>query len=288
MPNAKRLSKRWITYLLSGAIGLAALIWIGLPPALNAAGLHPHYDVPEMDLRGRRALIVTTSHDKLDPKGDATGVFASEMTAPYYAFLDAGMEVDIASIRGGPIPIEPISLKWPLRSPPDQRYLKDEQFKSRVMRSFDIEMVDISKYDIVFLAGGWGAAYDFAQSERLGAQISRAYAGGAVVGGVCHGPLGLIPAHAPDGSPLVAGRRVSAVTDKQIRELGIEITPKHPERDLRSAGARFESKTKFRDFFANHVVVDGRLVTGQNQNSGAETAHRMMEVVLAGSESASQ
>ena len=274
--------KRWFVYLPLGALVLAALVWLGVPQALTTFGLHPHYNVPEMDLSGRRALIVTTSHDTLDPEDDATGVFASEMTAPYYAFRDAGMEVDIASIEGGAIPVEPVSLRWPLISPPDRRYLDDPQFMSRVKRSFDIEFVDIEDYDIVFLAGGWGAAYDFAQSDVLGDQISRAYAFGAVVGGVCHGPLGLIPARAPDGAPLVEGRRISAVTDKQISELGITFTPRHPERDLRATGALFEADTGFRDFFANHVVVDGRLVTGQNQNSGAETAHRMMEVLLTG------
>ncbi|MEO0817972.1 MAG: type 1 glutamine amidotransferase domain-containing protein [Pseudomonadota bacterium] len=274
--------KRWFVYLPLVALVLAALVWFGLPRVLTAFGLHPHYTVPDMDLSGRRALILTTSHDTLDPVEDATGVFASEMTAPYYAFLDAGMEVDVASIEGGDIPVEPVSLRWPMISPPDRRYLKDPQFVSKVQRSFDIEFVDIENYDIVFLAGGWGAAYDFAQSDVLGDQITLAYASGAVVGGVCHGPLGLIPAKAPDGSPLVEGRRISAVTDKQIRELGITFTPKHPERDLRAAGALFEADTGFRDFFANHVVVDGRLVTGQNQNSGAETAHRMMEVVLEG------
>lgn len=273
--------KRWITYSLAGVLVVAGLVWFGLPRALTAFGLHAHYDVPEMDLSGRRALIVTTSHATLDPEGTATGVFASEMTAPYYAFLDAGMEVDIASIRGGDVPIEPASLRWPLISPPDRRYLGDQKFQSRVKRSFDIEMVDVEAYDIVFLAGGWGAAYDFAQSEVLGEQVSRAYTAGAVVGGVCHGPLGLIPARAADGSALVEGRRIAAVTDKQIRELGIDFTPKHPERDLRAAGALFEADTAFRDFFGNHVVVDGHLVTGQNQNSGAETAHRMMELVLA-------
>lgn len=273
--------RRWIAYLSAGVLVLGLLVWLGLPWALTAVGLHPHYDVPEMELSGRRALIVTTSHDTLDPEDDATGVFASEMTAPYYAFQDAGMEVDVASIRGGDVPIEPVSLRWPLMSPPDRRFVDDKQFLSKVEQSLAIETIDIADYDIVFLAGGWGAAYDFAQSDVLGEQISKAYAGGAVVGGVCHGPLGLIPARAQDGSPLVEGRRISAVTDKQIRELGISFTPRHPERDLRAAGAQFEADTAFRDFFANHVVVDGRLVTGQNQNSGAETAHRMMEVLLA-------
>jgi len=80
----------------------------------------------------------------------------------------------------------------------------------------------------------------------------------------------------------VEGRRVSSVKDKQIRELGIDLTPKHPERDLRAASALLEAETSFRDFFADHVVIDERIVRGQNQNSGAETAHRMMEVLLAG------
>ncbi|MDR6850855.1 putative intracellular protease/amidase [Sphingomonas sp. BE123] len=271
---------RWIAYLAVGALALSALVWFGLPSALTAMGLHPHYAIPKIDLAGRRALIITTSHATLDPAGDATGVFASEMTAPYYAFLDAGMDVDIASIKGGDIPIEPVSLRWPLRSPHDRRFLADPQFMAKVQQSLAIQNIDIDAYDIVFLAGGWGAAYDFAQSDMLGAQISRAYAGGAVVGGVCHGPLGLLAAKAPNGKPLVLGRRISAVTDKQIRELGISFTPKHPERDLRAAGALFGAETAYRDFFANHAAVDGRLVTGQNQNSGSETAHRMMEVAL--------
>jgi putative intracellular protease/amidase len=95
--------------------------------------------------------------------------------------------------------------------------------------------------------------------------------------------LGLLLAKDEAGKPLVKGRRLTAVTDKQVEELGIAITPQHPERELRSAGAAFESNTAFRDLFANHVVVDGRLVTGQNQNAGSETAQKMM-MVAGGSE----
>jgi putative intracellular protease/amidase len=203
------------------------------------------------------------------------------MTVPYYAFSDAGMEVDVASIKGGPIPIEGQSLRWPLASAADKRYLGDPAFQSNVQRSLEIGAVDIESYDIVFLAGGWGAAYDLGKSAVLGEKMTEAYANQAVIGGVCHGPLGLLNAKAPDGSPLLKGRRVSAVTDKQIEELGISHTPMHPERDLRAAGVLFEAESKFRDLFASYVVIDGRIVTGQNQNSAAETAHKMMEVVLA-------
>jgi putative intracellular protease/amidase len=74
----------------------------------------------------------------------------------------------------------------------------------------------------------------------------------------------------------VRNRRLTAVTNKQVEELGIDVTPLHPEREVRNAGARFESSTVFRDIFAVHVVEDGRLVTGQNQNTGPEVAARMM------------
>ena len=80
---------------------------------------------------------------------------------------------------------------------------------------------------------------------------------------------------------MIAGRHMTGVSDKQIEELGIEMTPLHPETELRRAGAIYESQTAFRDIFATHVVVDDeqRFVTGQNQNSGLETAHRMMQVI---------
>jgi putative intracellular protease/amidase len=137
----------------------------------------------------------------------------------------------------------------------------------------------MADYDIVFLAGGWGAAFDFGYSEPLAAKMTEANAQDKIIGGVCHGPLGLLNATAADGEPLVKGRKISAVTDKQVKELGIEATPQHPERELRGAGAEFESETRFRDPFANHWVVDGNLVTGQNQNAGPMVAREMMQIL---------
>jgi putative intracellular protease/amidase len=238
-------------------------------------------------LPGKRALIITTSHGVLaapgEIEGPATGVAASELTHPYYVFLDGGMDVDVASIRGGEIPIDPQTLSFIFKTPEDERYLNDAVAQAKVQNSIPITEVDIDQYDIVFLSGGWGAAYDLAQSPELAAQISESYYGDkeAIIGGVCHGVLGLVNARDRDGKLLIAGRRMTGVTDKQIKELGIEITPLHPETELRKAGVAFESQTAFRDFLATHVVVDEeqRFVTGQNQNSGLETAHNMMRVL---------
>ena len=262
------------TILLLGGL----FVWLGLPVLLRTLGLHPHYSGPVYSLPGKRALVITTSQATLGEGGKATGVFGSELTAPYYAFLDAGMQVDIASIKGGAVPLEPDSFLWLLAAPSDKRYLKDPQARAKVQASLPLDTLALSQYDIVFLAGGWGAAYDLGTSARLGEQITQAWAAGRVIGGVCHGPLGLLLAKDVTGAPLVQGKRLTAVTDRQVKQLGITQTPQHPERELRAAGALFESRSALLDPFANHTTVDGRLVTGQNQNAGVETAQTMLRV----------
>ena len=268
-------------------IALVTVLLVSLPTILHKAGLHPEYNGPTAELPGKRALIITTSHGVLaapgETEGPATGVMASEFTHPYYTFLDGGMEVDMASIRGGEIPIDPQTLRFMIRSPEDDRYLEDPIAQAKVKNSIPIADVDIDHYDIVFISGGWGAAYDLAQSPVLAAKVSESYYGdkAAVIGGVCHGVLGMVNARDRDGKLLIAGRRMTGVTDKQIKELGIELTPLHPETELRKAGVVFESQTAFRDIFATHVTADDeqRFVTGQNQNSGLETAHTMMQIL---------
>lgn len=254
------------------------------PPArvarrlVQRLGLHPEDTATsDVTLPDRRALVVATNHGTLDI-GKPTGVFASELTVPYYAFLDAGMLVDVASPAGGVIPVDPLSLKPVVRTAADDRFLADDELRCQVTESLPIGVLDMDDYDIVYLAGGWGAAFDFGTSEPLAAKITEANATGAVIGGICHGPLGLRNATTVGGHPLVEGRRVTGVTDKQVRELGIGSTPQHPETELRRMGARFESATRFRDPLANHWVVDGNLVTGQNQNAGPMVAREMLRL----------
>ena len=277
---------RRIVKVSLGAAVCIGFFLISLPTLVHEAGLHPEYSGLTVDLPGKRALIITTSHGVLAPvgetEGDPTGVAASEMTHPYYTFLDGGMDVDLASIKGGEIPIDPMTINRVVKTAEDERFLNDSIAMSKAKYSIPIADVDITAYDIVFISGGWGASYDLAQSPVLGEMVSDAYYGAkdAIIGGVCHGVLGLVNARTTDGSLLVAGRRMTGVTDKQIKELGIEVTPKHPETELRKSGAIFESQSAFRDVLATHVAVDDerRFVTGQNQNSGLETAHVMMQV----------
>lgn len=276
-----------LAIVFAALIALIGVFLLSLPTVLHSAGLHPKYHGATVELPGKRALVITTSHGVLaapgETQGKPSGVAASELTHAYYTFLDAGMQVDVASVKGGEIPVDPQTLLYMIRTPEDERFLSDSVLQAKANNSLLIDDVDFTDYDIIFLAGGWGAAYDLAQSPVLAEKVTQSYYGdkSAIIGGVCHGVLGLVNAKDRDGNLLIAGRRMTGVSDKQVKELGIEITPRHPETELRKAGAIYESQTAFRDLFATHVVVDDeqRFVTGQNQNSGLETSHRMMQVL---------
>ena len=280
--------KRKLLIALGVVASMMAVTALALPTILHTAGLHPEFQGELAGLLpGRRALIVTTSHDVLsapgETTGDQTGVMASELTHPYYSFLQSGLEIDVASIKGGRVPVDPQTLNFVVRTPEDERYMDDAVLQAKVTNSIAVADVDFTAYDIVFLSGGWGAAYDLGQSPVLGNKISEAYYSEKkpLIGGVCHGVLGLINARDSEGDLLIAGRKMTGVTDKQIKELGIEVTPLHPETELRKAGARFEANSAFRDVLATHTVVDEekRFVTGQNQNSGRETAQAMLALL---------
>ena len=278
--------KKKIFKIIATVLILVIVFFISLPTLLNKAWVHPYYDSKKYNFLDKKAVIISTSHSILSKPGETTGkltgVFASELTVPYYEFTDSGFEVDIASIKGGKIPIDPESFFYAVKTNSDTRYLEDPILKEKVENSILIDQLEIDNYDIVFISGGWGAAYDLGYSETLGEKISQAYYNpNSVIGGVCHGVLGFLNAKDSLGNLLIKNKRITGVTNKQIKELGIDFTPQHPEEELIKAGAIFESKTAFRDVLANLTIVDdeSKFVSGQNQNAGHETPQKMMEIL---------
>jgi len=230
---------------------------------------------------GRKALIITTSHAVLGDAGcadcDPAGVFAEEMTAPYYVFKDAGMEVTLASIQGGVVPINPEPCNSRLDS--DQRFCHDPSAQEDAHNSPSITDVNFCDYDIIFMAGGWGAAWDLGASDELAAKLTRAYTNpDQFLGSVCHGALGFVRATKPDGSLLPEGLHMTGVSNRQIEALGIaSITPMHPEEELKRAGAIYEvNHGVFSDLRQNLVVIEGNIVTGQNQEASCQAPQELM------------
>jgi len=280
--------KKTLLKIGAASIALLAAFIVALPTVMHSLGLHPEYTGETHQLpAGIRALIVTTSHGVLnapgETTGEATGIAISELTHPYYSYLDAGMKIDVASIKGGQVPVDPNGMRRTVITVEDKRYLNDPALIAKVENSLRIDDVDFNQYDVIFLVGGWGASYDLGYSDVLANKIGEAYYGPKepLIGSVCHGALGLINVKDREGNKLIAGRAMTGVTDKQIKELEIELTPQHPETELRKAGAIFESQTAFRDVFATHVAIDTeqRFITGQNQNSGMETAQKMIAIL---------
>ncbi|MEE4659646.1 MAG: type 1 glutamine amidotransferase domain-containing protein, partial [Halieaceae bacterium] len=134
-----------IVWLSFGLLALIGVLVLSLPTLISWAGVHPAYHGPSYKLPGKRALIITTSHGVLSAPGQTegppTGVFASEMTHPYYTFLDGGMEVDIASITGGEVPIDPISFNFLVISPEDKRFLSDPFAQEKARYSIPVSDV---------------------------------------------------------------------------------------------------------------------------------------------------
>ena len=218
-----------------------------------------------------RILIVSTSHADA-PDGRTTGLWLSELSEPYWIFREAGYGVDIASIRGGAPPIDP-------RSGSDRALpgrLRDDEVALRAFNeSVCVDCINPRPYVALFLAGGHGALWDFPKSESLRGIVERAAADGKPIGALSHGPAGLLGARV-DGTPLAAGRRLTAYTDEEEERAGWAThVPWSLEQRLKGEGASFESGAAFR----NHAVRDGRLVTGQNPASAEATARRLLEAL---------
>jgi len=228
----------------------------------------------------KKILMVTTSANRMAPSAEPTGVWLEELTTPYYAFSDAGAEVAIASIRGGAVPIDGRSVRPAGENDASvERYLRDEGLKAKVAKTPLFTRVDATPFDALFLPGGHGTMFDYPFSEALARLVERFERDGKIVAAVCHGPAGLVGAKKPDGTPFVAGRRVSAFTDSEERAAGLENkVPFLLESRLKELGARHEGAPDFQPF----AIRDGRLVTGQNPASATRTAALVMEALVEG------
>lgn len=229
-----------------------------------------------MTLTATRILIVATSNAKVGDTARKTGLWLEELATPYYAFLNAGAQIDIASTAGGEIPIDPKSQSEEDQAESVVRFLADEAAMGKFRHSLRVDDVSAEPYAAVYLPGGHGAMWDMPANNALAELLSGAFADGKVVAAVCHGPAGLVHARDASGNPLVAGRRVSAFTNSEEEAAGMSRqVPFLLESRIRELGARYESGPNLQPF----AVRDGRLVTGQNPASSEQVARLVLEAI---------
>tara|TARA_B100000029_G_C17210406_1_gene827827 strand:- start:45 stop:749 length:705 start_codon:yes stop_codon:yes gene_type:complete len=221
-------------------------------------------------------LFILTSHSTMGSTGDETGLWLEEFTTPYYAFADAGYDIDIASIEGGAPPIDPRSLEGEDKPESILRYEKDTALQEALNNSVAIQDVNASTYAAVIIPGGHGTMWDLPNNERLSDIISSTYQDGRVVAAVCHGPAGLIGPVNADGAPIVKGKKVAGFTNAE--EEAVELTDVVPfllEDKLIELGAHYQKGPDFEPF----AIADGNLVTGQNPASSKKVAEFVIEIL---------
>lgn len=225
-----------------------------------------------------RILVVLTSHDRLGDTGSKTGFWLEEFASPFYVFRDAGAEVTLASISGGHPPIDPKSALEEWQTDETRRFDKDTDAKSALANTTPIAELDAGSFDAIFFPGGHGPMWDYPENKTLASLIEAFDEEGKPVGAVCHGPVAFVGAKKSDGTPLVAGKRISAFTNGEEDAVELsDVVPFLLEDKLRELGAIIENGPDF----SVHVVTDGNLVTGQNPQSSAAGAEALLAALTA-------
>ena len=222
----------------------------------------------------KKILCVVTSNNVKGATGIHTGFWLSELTHPMAKFEDAGFETVIASIKGGKPPIDPASLNFD--DPINKKFFDDENFQRKLENSLKLADVDAKEYAAIFFAGGHGVMWDFADSQAVQTVKRDIYENGGVVSAVCHGPAALVNVKLGNGEYLVNGKNVTGFTNsEEDAAQGTSIVPFMLETALKNHGAIHHAAADW----SNNVVVDGRLVTGQNPASAAGVGDAVVKIL---------
>jgi putative intracellular protease/amidase len=221
-----------------------------------------------------KVLMVLTSHDRLGDTGQPTGFWLEEFAAPYYVLRDAGIDVTLASPKGGAPPVDPKSDDPKAETPAMKRFKGDREAQRALASTVRLSSVAPDDYDAVFYPGGHGPLWDLAEDRSSIALIEKLYAAGKPVAAVCHGPAVLRHAKAPDGTPLVRGKAVTGFTNTEEAAAGLtDVVPFLVEDALKANGGKYSRA----EDWADHTVADGNLITGQNPASSESAAKALLE-----------
>ncbi|UJB17701.1 MULTISPECIES: type 1 glutamine amidotransferase domain-containing protein [Lysobacter] len=228
---------------------------------------------PNVSASLKPVLFVLTSHGVKGSTGQPTGYYLGEVTHPLAELEAAGIAVEFASIQGGEPPVDGLEVDDALNA----RYWNDAGFRAAVRDTQALDAVDASRYSAIFFAGGHGAMWDFPVSDAVRRVTREIFEAGGAVAAVCHGPAALVNVTLSDGAYLVAGKRVSAFTDEEEAAVGLsDVVPFLLASTLRERGALHQPAPNW----SRQVVVDGRLITGQNPQSAGAVGAALRELLL--------
>lgn len=224
-----------------------------------------------------KILMVLTSHDQLGNTGRKTGFWLEECAAPYFVFRDAGVQLTLASPKGGQPPIDPKSDLPENQTPAMARFKKDETAQKAFAHTVPLADVKAADFDTVFYSGGHGPMWDLAESPISIALLEFFYNSGKPIALVCHSS-GVLRHVKYQGKPLVEGMHVTGFTNGEEEEVKLtKVVPFLVEDELLRLGATFEKVRNWQPF----SIVDGRLITGQNPASSTSAAQSLVKLLAA-------
>lgn len=220
----------------------------------------------------KKILFALTSHDRKGNTGQPTGFYLPEAAHPWAVLSAAGFEIDFVSPKGGNPPMDGADSADPV----SRKFLDNREVVRKITSTPAPGQVDAADYSAILFVGGHGTMWDFPDDRSLARLAASIYEAGGVVGAVCHGPAALVNLRLSNGDYLVSGKQVAAFTDDEERAVKLDgVVPFLLATTLRERGAIHVAAP---DWQAN-VIVDGRLVTGQNPAS-AEGVGREMARLL--------
>lgn len=217
-------------------------------------------------------LMVVTSHDRIDAE-HLTGLWFEEFAVPYTKFRTAGYAITVASPRGGDTPIDARSLEN------YQPTAANEMAKTALQATAKLdEGFRAQDYAAIFLPGGHGTMFDLPENQQVQRLISEFAEADKVIASVCHGPACLVGVMLRNGTAFVKGRKLTAFTDSEERAVQLDkAMPFLLESRLRDQGAEFVPAADW----ADNIVVDGKLITGQNPQSSGSAADAVIKLLAA-------
>src|SRR5213082_3087502 len=222
-----------------------------------------------------KILMVLTSHDQLGNTGRKTGFWLEEFAAPFFVFRDAGVELTLASPKGGQPPIDPKSDEPENQTEAMTRFKKDAAAQDALSTTIKLADAKSDDYDTIFYVGGHGPMWDLAEDPVSIRLLESFYNSGKPIALVCHSP-GVLRHVKYQGEPLVKGKRVTGFTNGEEEEVGLtKVVPFLVEDELLRLGAIFEKKANWQPF----SITDGRLITGQNPASSTSAAQALLKLM---------
>jgi putative intracellular protease/amidase len=221
-----------------------------------------------------KIAMILTSHDELGITGKKTGFWLEEFAAPYYVFKDAGVELTLASPKGGQPPLDPKSDEPGAQTEATERFKQDPAAQQALARTVTLDTIKATDFDAIFYPGGHGPLWDLAENQQSIALIETAYATGKPVAVVCHAPGVLRHVKAPSGEPLVKGQPVTGFTNTEEEAVQLtNVVPFLVEDMLKENGGTYSKGADWQPY----VVTAGHLITGQNPASSEPAAKELLK-----------